>query len=75
MVYLSSQCHVLIHLDKVLTPKVRATLVDPATGEERDAGTYATGNLTGGMFPQALTQWFSTPGHWEDAVLVLDGVD
>ncbi len=70
----SSQCHVLIHLDKIATRQVRATLVNPATGEERDAGTYATGNLTGSIFPQGQTQWFSTPGHWEDAVLILDGV-
>ena len=74
MVYLSSQCHVLIHLDKILTREVHATLVNPATGEERDAGTYATGNQPGSIFPAALTQWFSTPGHWEDAVLILDGV-
>lgn len=74
MVYLSSQCHVLIHLEKIATREVKATLVNPASGEERDAGTYPTGNLTGETFPQARLQWFSTPGHWEDAVLLLDGV-
>ncbi len=75
LVYLSSQCHVLIHLDKILTRQVRATLVNPATGEEKDAGTHATGNRTGRVFPEARTQWFSTPGHWEDAVLLLDGLE
>ncbi len=74
LVYLSSQCHVLIHLDKIATREVKATLVNPATGEEQDAGTHATGNLTGSIFPQGQSRWFSTPGHWEDAVLILDGV-
>lgn len=75
MIYLSGQCHALIHLDRVLTREVRATWVDPRTGEERDAGTYATGNLVEGRtFPRPQSQWFSTPGHWEDAVLILDGL-
>ncbi|HHX42499.1 MAG TPA: hypothetical protein GX714_00715, partial [Chloroflexi bacterium] len=74
MIYLASQCHVLIHLDKVLTPRVQATFINPATGEEQDAGTYATGNCTERVFPQGQTQWFATPGHWEDAALVLDGI-
>lgn len=74
MIYLASQCHVLIHLDKILSQEVKATLVNPATGETRDAGTYATGNLTGTIFPQSKSQWFTTPGHWEDALLILDAV-
>ncbi len=74
MLYLSSQCHVLVHLDKIMAREVRATLVDPRSGEERDAGVYPTGNLTERVFPEARTQWFSVPGHWEDAVLFLDGV-
>jgi hypothetical protein len=73
MIYLSSPCHVLIHLDKVATREVKATWVSPQTGEAQDAGTYATGNMTGSIFPHARTQWFSTPGFWEDAVLILDG--
>ncbi len=74
LIYLSSQCHVLIHLDKIATREVQVTLINPQNGERRDAGTYATGNLTGSIFPQARTQWFSTPGHWEDALLLLDGL-
>ncbi len=74
LVYLSSQCHVLLHLDKIATREVKVTWVNPASGEERDAGTYATGNLVEGSFPRAQAQWFSTPGHWEDAVLLLDGL-
>jgi len=74
MIYLSSQCHALIHLDKIASKEAKATWVNPQTGEQRDAGTYATGNLTGSVFPKAEKQWFSTPGHWEDAVLILDAV-
>jgi hypothetical protein len=75
MIYLSSQCHVLINLDKIATRQVRATWANPQTGEQREAGVYATGNLGDGPFPHTETQWFSTPGYWEDAVLLLDGVD
>lgn len=75
LIYLSSQCHVLIHLDKILTRRVRATWIDPRNGEEREAGIYATGNQVASTFPQPASQWFSTPGHWEDAVLALDGID
>jgi hypothetical protein len=75
MVYLSSQCNVLIHMDRILTRHVKATLVNPATGEEKDAGTYATGYWSDSQFPQPKPQWFATPGHWEDAVLILDGVE
>ncbi len=74
MVYLSSQCHVLIHLDKIATKHVKGTWVNPQDGEQQDAGTYATGNLVEATFPRPEKQWFSTPGHWEDAVLILDGV-
>jgi len=73
MAYLSGQCHVRLNLGKVLTTDVRFTWVNPATGEEADAGTYATGNQVG-VHPRDNTVWFGTPGHWEDAVLILDGV-
>ncbi|MCL5997690.1 MAG: hypothetical protein M1546_16780 [Chloroflexi bacterium] len=74
MVYMASQCNVLIHLDRIQTRRVKATLVNPATGEAQDAGTCETGNRGDTPFPQSRQQWFSTPGHWEDAVLVLDGI-
>ncbi|MGE5221818.1 MAG: DUF4038 domain-containing protein [Omnitrophica WOR_2 bacterium] len=73
MIYLSSQYHVLVHLDKILSKFVKATLINPQTGETRDAGTYPTGNLAGDVFPQGRQQAFTTPGYWEDAVLMLDG--
>ncbi len=75
MLYLASQCHVLVHTDKILARKVKCTWVNPATGEEKDAGMYSTGNLTGSVFPQPGNQWFSVPGYWEDAVLMLDGIE
>lgn len=73
MVYLSDQCHVLLNLDKLLTQHVRATWVNPADGEQRDAGVFLTGNRSDRVFPKAEQQWFRTPDHWEDAVLLLDG--
>lgn len=73
MLYLASQDHVSVNLDKILTRNVRCTWVNPATGERREAGVYPTGNQTGAIFPTGSPQWFSVPGHWEDAVLLLDG--
>lgn len=74
MVYLASQCHVLLHLDKIATKDVKVTFINPQDGKTVEAGTFATGNLAHPVWPQPKTQWFSTPGHWEDAVLILDGV-
>jgi len=74
MLYLASQCHVLIHLDKLLTRDVQVTWVNPRDGEQREGGAYRTGNGLGKVFPEARAQWFSVPGHWEDAVLLLDGI-
>jgi len=75
MLYLSSQCHVRVNVDRILTRRVKATLVNPASGEEKDAGTYDTGNATGAVFPEWKGQAFSVPGYWEDAVLILDGCE
>lgn len=74
IIYLSSQCHVLVELDKILTLRVKATWVNPQNGDQHQAGTYDTGNDPGGIFPRPTTQWFSTPPFWEDAVLILDGI-
>jgi len=75
MAYLSSQCHVLIQLDKIVTKHARATFVNPVDGTQVEAGTYETGYKLGSIFPRAYTQWFSTPARWEDAVLILDGME
>jgi hypothetical protein len=66
---------VLIQLDKIVTKHVKATFVNPVDGTQVEAGTYETGYKLGSIFPRAYTQWFSTPARWEDAVLILDGVE
>ena len=53
----------------------KATWISPVTGEKKDAGTFATGNRTGAVFPGSPQQFFKTPPFWEDAVLLLEGVD
>jgi hypothetical protein len=73
LVYLSSQAHALLHVESILAPRVRATWFNPATGEQREAGVFDTGHAAPGPFPGSASHWFSTPGHWEDAVLFLDG--
>jgi hypothetical protein len=74
LLYLSSQCTVTLHLDKIATKNGRATWIHPATGERKEAGTFLTGNHNGKTFPEARTQTFAVPGHWEDAVLLLEAV-
>lgn len=75
MLYLSSQCHVQVNVDRILTRRVKATLVNPASGEEKEAGIYETGNAAGAIFPPWRSEWFSVPNFWEDAVLILDGCE
>lgn len=75
LLYLSSQCTFTLHLDKIASKDARATWINPATGERRHAGAFRTGNLNGKSFPDAETQTFTVPGHWEDAVLLLEADD
>lgn len=76
MLYLADACHVLLYLNRILSKKARATWVNPQTGEEVAGGEYETSNLIEGKF---FADWektlFSTPAYWEDAVLILDGID
>ncbi|MFB3903317.1 MAG: DUF4038 domain-containing protein [Acidobacteriota bacterium] len=74
LVYLSSQCTVFLHLDKIAAKEVRMTWINPSTGERKEAGVFRTGNLNGKVFPDGQTRHFSTPGHWEDALLLLEAV-
>jgi hypothetical protein len=74
LVYLSSQCTVFLRLDKIATREVKVSFISPVTGERKDAGKFLTGNLNGEVFPNGQTQFFVTPGHWEDALLLLEGV-
>ncbi|MFO1500703.1 MAG: DUF4038 domain-containing protein [Verrucomicrobiota bacterium] len=73
LVYLSSQCTVFLHLDKIAAGRAKATWIHPSTGERRPAGSYRTGNHNDKTFPDGQTQFFMTPNHWEDAVLLLEG--
>jgi hypothetical protein len=75
LVYLSSPTTVFLHLDKVEAKSAKATWISPITGEKKDAGTFATGNRTGSVFPASPQQFFKTPPFWEDAVLLLEGVE
>ena len=72
LVYLASPTTVFLHLDKIEARRARATWISPVTGDRKDAGAFETGNLTGAVFPRALTQHFRTPDFWEDAVLLLE---
>jgi hypothetical protein len=75
LVYLSSPTTVFLHLDKLEAKNAKATWISPVTGEKKDAGSFATGNRTGSVFPGSPQQFFKTPAFWEDAVLLLEGVD
>lgn len=73
ILYLSSQCRFFVHLHKILTKNVKATWVSPVTGERKEAGTFATGNLNDRLFPSPEVQPFTVPDYWQDALLVLEG--
>lgn len=75
LVYLSSPCTVFLHLDKIAQKRCSVTWINPASGTRREVGTFETGNLNGKVFPDGRTQYFSTPGFWEDAVLLIEGRD
>jgi hypothetical protein len=75
LVYLSSQCTVFLQLDKIAAKRCAATWINPATGDRKGAGSFDTGNLNGKVFPDGRTQFFTTPGHWEDAVLLIEAAD
>ncbi len=72
LAYLSSQIQVQLFLTKIRAARVRATLVNPATGERKPAGIHETGLRKIVPFPQAKAEWFATPAHWEDAVVLLE---
>jgi hypothetical protein len=73
LVYLSSQCTVLLNLDKLLAPTIKATFIDPRTGEEKEAGIYTNPNYGSRSYGYQVVQSFSVPPYWEDAVLLLEG--
>jgi hypothetical protein len=74
MLYLSSRCHIRVCLDRIKAIRVKATWVNPASGEEQDGGIFKTGFDPEKLFNAGTSQCFSTPAFWEDAVLILDAV-
>jgi len=74
LVYLSSQCNVFLYMSKIAAKYAKATWIYPATGKRQEAGVFLSGNHNGKNFPDNRTELFSTPGHWEDAILLLEGV-
>ena len=40
LAYISSQCTLTLHLDKIAAKNVRVTWIDPKTGERKDAGRF-----------------------------------
>jgi hypothetical protein len=74
LVYLSSQTTVFIHMDKIMNRSVRASWINPLTGARKAIAEYRTGNLNDTAFTGELSVPFTTPGHWEDAILLLEGL-
>ena len=75
MIYLSSQCNVMVHLEKIRTKTAKALWINPVTGEERDGGVHETGNEVEGKDPAVgKCGLFSVPLYWEDAVLIIDAI-
>jgi hypothetical protein len=75
LIYLAGKGSVSIHTDKIITSACcQATWFDPQTGEPADVGTFPTGNLGSGTFPQWATQTFTPPSTSEDAVLILEAL-
>ena len=63
LAYLSSAAAVSIRMDRITTgDTVEASWFDPTTGAKKKIGS----------FPNRGIQSFSTPGDWEDAVLLLE---
>jgi hypothetical protein len=73
LIYVTGKGNVTIHTDKIITSaRCKATWFDPQTGDATEAGTFPTGNLGSGAFPERTTQTFTPPSTSEDAVLVLE---
>ncbi len=76
LAYLSSRCQVQVRFERLVTPKTRVTWIDPKSGQRKEAGVFDTYSLPGvRQVRHAHYQWFKTPDYWEDALLLLEGVD
>ena len=73
LIYLAGKGSVTIHTDKIITSdRCKATWFDPRTGHATEVGTFPTGNLGLGVFPETTARTFTPPSTSEDAVLVLE---
>jgi len=61
IVYLGSEASFSINMDKIAADRVKASWIEPRTGDSTDIGS----------FPNTGVQYFSTPNGWEDAILIL----
>lgn len=77
LLYLSTPCTLSVALHRLNHRQVRATYINPQTADRLDAGEHLTGNNDPTAPYPAVTklQAFATPDGWEDAVLVLEGVE
>jgi len=76
LIYFSSRSHALIRLERLITPRIRASWINPCSGDRIDAGEYTAYTLPGiRQVRQTCYQWFRTPDFWEDAILLLEAVD
>jgi hypothetical protein len=63
MVYLGSKTSFSVNMNKITAAnKVNSFWTDPKTGD----------SVSIGRFPSTGVQSFSTPGGWEDAILILE---
>jgi hypothetical protein len=62
MLYLADKATFSVDMSKLSSPKIKASWVNPITGESTPAG---QGNNAG-------VKSFSTPDGWEDALLILE---
>lgn len=76
MIYLSSRCHIQVRLERLSLPRVKATWINPATGNTSDAGNYSAFKLPGyRQVRHSNFQWFQTPNFMEDALLLLESTN
>lgn len=75
LVYLPEPGMVDICIDRVAGAEVRATWIDPRTGEQHDGGVHETMNERGIVFPLFEDpRSFKTPRYVEDVILALDAL-
>lgn len=76
LIYLPECVMTAVCIDRVAAARVRATWIDPRTGEETEAGVHETQNEQGIVYPLFEDpRAFTPPRFFEDAILALDAVE